>query len=486
MKQIKNKMKNNIKSEYKEINPKISNNILYNSFSIYSETTNLKKQQNNKLIKQKKINNNLRVFYFLFIILLVFLSRTIYLRIYTFIVIKNDDKIFKPDNKTIYNEEKFDSYIEAFNKSKDFININLRGKLINSTILFFPKKPKISIVIPCHNCKKYILRCIRSIQNQNFSDFEIIIVDDASDNHTLLYLTKLQEEDKRIKIISNKMNMGVFYSRSVGAFSSKGRYIFIVDSDDMYLDEYVLSTITNIAYKGNFDIIIFDSITTDLKPDVNTTKIHIRYGQKYHKPNLVLFQPNLGYYPISPSDNIEKPSINEIYLHPKCIKTTVYQKALNKYGRQRYLRYMISGEDILGNYILFNTAEVAKFVPRYGYIYMNNEKSSSKTERDKVFHEIYSIYTFDAMIDFSLNLSSNKKVLVNFILSILNSKYLRDALNTNDYNNNLFISCLDRFFNCSLISDENKNYVSEKGKYLSFINYNFSFFNNSKSEDDLI
>ena len=168
-------MKNNIKSEYKEINPKTSNNILYNSFSIYSETTNLKKQQNNKLIKQKKINNNLRVFYFLFIILLVFLSRTIYLRIYTFIVIKNDDKIFKPDNKTIYNEEKFDSYIEAFNKSKDFININLRGKLINSTILFFPKKPKISIVIPCHNCKKYILRCIRSIQNQNFSDFEIII-----------------------------------------------------------------------------------------------------------------------------------------------------------------------------------------------------------------------------------------------------------------------------------------------------------------------
>ena len=90
------------------------------------------------------------------------------------------------------------------------------------------------------------------------------------------------------------------------------------------------------------------------------------------------------------------------------------------------------------------------------------------------------------MIDFSLNLTSNKKVLVNFIMSILNSKYLRDALNSNDYNNNLFISCLDRFFNRSLISDENKNYVSEQGKYLSFINYNFSFFNSSLSEEDLI
>ena len=48
------------------------------------------------------------------------------------------------------------------------------------------------------------------------------------------------------------------------------------DSYDMYLDEYVLSTITNIAYKGSFDIIIFESITTNLKPDVNTTKIHIK------------------------------------------------------------------------------------------------------------------------------------------------------------------------------------------------------------------
>ena len=485
-------MGNNIKNEYKNIIPEKTNNILPSKISINSETTNLTNQQNKRIIKSKKINYNLRAIIYIIMIILFILFRLIYLRLYSILMNNTEsdddeyDENFKPDNETIYYKEKFDSYIEAFNKSKDFINNNIKGILLNTENILLQKKCKISIVIPCLNCKDYILRCIRSIQNQNFSDFEIIIVDDFSDNHTQLYLEKLQKEDQRIKIISNKRIMGIFYSRSIGVFSSKGKYIFIVDADDMYLDEYVLSSITNIAYKGHFDIVIFDSIITDLKPDIYSTKIFLSWREKYHKPNLVLYQPDLGYYPISPSNNIEEPNFNERHLHPKCIKTKVYQKALNKYGEQRYLRYMITREDVLANYILFNTAEVAKFVPRYGYIYVYNEKSFSKIDRNKVTFKIYNIYIFDAIIDFSLNLPRNKKVLVYFIMYLLKDDYLRDALNSNDYNNNLFISCLDRFFNCSLIPAEYKNLVSEKGRYLSFIKYNFPFFNNSNSKEDLI
>ena len=234
--------------------------------------------------------------------------------------------------------------------------------------------------------------------------------------------------------------MGGFYSRSIGTFSAKGKHIFTMDSDDMYLDEYVLSSIKKIAYKGNFDIIIFNSICTDLKPDVYTTNIFLTPLEINNKPNRVLFQPDLGYIAISPSDNIEIANVNEIFIRPKCVKTKVYQKALNKYGEQRYLRYMIADEDILGNYILFNTAEVAKYVPKYGYLYINNQNSFSKTQKDKV-----------------------------IFISILNNIYLKDALNSNEYNNNLFISCLDRFFNCILISDENKNLVTKRCLNLGFI-----------------
>jgi len=186
---------------------------------------------------------------------------------------------------------------------------------------------KICIVIPCLNCKKYILSCIRSIQNQDFSNFEIIIVNDASTDDTLLYLEELKKEEQKIKILNNKINYGLLYFRSIGALSATGKYIFPVDGDNMLLNEDTLSSITNIALKGNFDIVIFNSIYTDLKLDVYTTKISLTDWDKIHKPNLVLFQPDLGYYPITPSDNLEEITINEILMHAKCIKTKIYQEA---------------------------------------------------------------------------------------------------------------------------------------------------------------
>ena len=482
-------MGNNIENEYQKIIHENSNNILFHKTNIYSETSSLKISKKKKLIKRKIINYNLRAIFFISAIILFFILKAIYLRIYSIFASNEDDDDYEnsnPDNETIYFEEKFDSYIEAFNKSKNFINNNLKGILLNAPQITPPKNPKASIVIPCRNCKKYILRNVRSIQNQNYSNFEIIIVNDDSDNDTLITLEDLQKEDQRIKIITNKINMGTFYSRAVGTLSAKGKHIFTMDSDDMYLDEYVISSIRNIANKGNFDIIIFNLICTDLKPDVYTTNIFLSALEINNKPNLVLYQPELGYTAISPSDNIEFPFVKEIFVRPKCIKTKVYKEALNKYGEQRCLRYMLADEDILSNYILFNTAKVAKYVPKYGYLYLNNENSFSKTQKDRVKFTIYRIYLFDAMIDFSLNLANNKKVLVNFILFILNNRYLRDALNSDDYNNNLFISCLDRFFNCSLISDEHKNLVVKRVKYLSFIKYNVTYFNNSISEEDFI
>ena len=59
--------------------------------------------------------------------------------------------------------------------------------MINNEKIFLTKKPKISAVIPFHNCQKYILRAISSIHKQNFSDFEIIIANDFSTDNTLAY-----------------------------------------------------------------------------------------------------------------------------------------------------------------------------------------------------------------------------------------------------------------------------------------------------------
>ena len=128
-------MDNNIKNEYKNIIPEKTNNILPFKISINSETTNLTNQQNKRIIKSKKINYNLRAIIYIIMIILFIVFRLIYLRLYSILMNNKEsdddeyDENFKPDNETIYYKEKFDSYIEAFNKSKDFINNNLKGIL---------------------------------------------------------------------------------------------------------------------------------------------------------------------------------------------------------------------------------------------------------------------------------------------------------------------------------------------------------------------
>jgi glycosyltransferase involved in cell wall biosynthesis len=268
------------------------------------------------------------------------------------------------------------------------------------------------------------------------------------------------------------VNMGLLYARCIGTLSAKGKYILPMDSDDMFLDEDVLFILTNIISKGNFDIIIYNSISTDLKPNVYTTKFAPTIYDYKHKPNLVLFQPNLGYYHIAPSTNLEICYFNDELIHGKLFKTKVYKTAVNKLGKERYSRYMIIVEDDIVNNVIFNIAKSAKFIAKYGYLYINNEESHSKRQKDKVQKVRNYLYLLDPMIDFTLDIPRNKKVLANFIIFLFKQQYLKDLLNT-EYDNKLFISCLDRIFKCKYISDKFKNEIRTRGKNLNFIKYNF-------------
>ena len=216
----------------------------------------------------------------------------------------------------------------------------------------------------------------------------------------------------------------------------------------MFMDKDVFSVVTNIANKGNFDIVIFNSVYTDLKPDVFSTEVEPTFFDRNHKPNLVLFQPDLGYYNIAPDEN------------------------LGQIHKERYSRFLILAEDDIACNIIFNTAKSAKFIAKYGYIYINNDGSFSKRQQSNAQDVRNYLYILDPLIDFSLDFPKNKKVLVNFIIFLFQKEYLKDLLNY-EYDSKLFNSCLNRILNCKYISDELKNEVRIRGKKLSFIKYNF-------------
>lgn len=116
---------------------------------------------------------------------------------------------------------------------------------------------RISIIIPLYNCEKFLSECLSSIQKQIFTDFEIICINDASEDSTLDILLNFQKNDDRIRVYSNKERMGAAFSRNRGMGMAEGKYLVFLDGDDIF-DEMMLEKAYDTIEKNNADIVMFD------------------------------------------------------------------------------------------------------------------------------------------------------------------------------------------------------------------------------------
>ncbi len=94
---------------------------------------------------------------------------------------------------------------------------------------------KVSIICPCYNSEKYISQTLNSIFAQTESDFELLIVDDNSNDRSVEIIESYK--DKRIKLIKNKENKGAAYCRNIALANATGEYIAFLDSDDLWNKE---------------------------------------------------------------------------------------------------------------------------------------------------------------------------------------------------------------------------------------------------------
>ena len=95
--------------------------------------------------------------------------------------------------------------------------------------------PFFSVIIPLYNREKTIERAIRSVLNQTFQNFEIIVVDDCSSDTSSDIVKRLIEKDSRIIYLRNDVNSERCISRNLGIKASQGKYICFLDSDDYHL-----------------------------------------------------------------------------------------------------------------------------------------------------------------------------------------------------------------------------------------------------------
>ena len=94
---------------------------------------------------------------------------------------------------------------------------------------------KVSVIMPAYNSEKYISDSINSILSQTYTNFELLILNDCSQDRTLELITELAKKDSRIKVINNPVNLNIAANRNKGIEISKGEYIVWQDSDDISL-----------------------------------------------------------------------------------------------------------------------------------------------------------------------------------------------------------------------------------------------------------
>ena len=95
-------------------------------------------------------------------------------------------------------------------------------------------QPLVSVIMPAYNAAAYVEEAIRSVQEQTISDWELIVVDDRSTDHSFDLMQQAAAKDPRIKAYRNEKNMGVARTRNFGISVSQGQYVAFLDSDDAW------------------------------------------------------------------------------------------------------------------------------------------------------------------------------------------------------------------------------------------------------------
>ncbi|MFD0836290.1 glycosyltransferase [Mariniflexile aquimaris] len=218
----------------------------------------------------------------------------------------------------------------------------------------------LSVILPVYNAESYLEKCIDSILNQTFFDFEVILINDGSKDNSSTICEFYASKDNRI-IYINQKNQGVAIARNVGLKMAKGKYIGFVDADD-FIDNNMFQNILNPALIYNCDVVIAHyKICNKGKYIIPHTNIPVNtcLNKNEVKDNLLR-----SYY--TGSDPIIPDLWNKIYKYA----------FIKQHGHKFQIQKGVRASDYWFNFDVFKTAESVFVIEDANYNY-NNEISNS-------------------------------------------------------------------------------------------------------------
>ena len=228
-------------------------------------------------------------------------------------------------------------------------------------------RPKISFISPVFNQRNVLFSFISSVQKQKLEDFELIFIDDFSQDQSVKFIEGSKKEDTRIKLIKNKKNMGTLYSRYIGQKLAKALYSIFLDCDDIALEEGIFNSYNHII-KYNLDIVQFLTIWQD-NNSIFLKKVNYKYSRIIYKPILSY----IFYY----DSNFHKGNELNYALWDKLVKTKIVNKAFNYIGDKYVKKNIIIHNDLIILFALFQVANSYHHINEIGYFYIRNNKNST-------------------------------------------------------------------------------------------------------------
>ena len=267
----------------------------------------------------------------------------------------------------------------------------------------------ISVIVPVYNLENYIERCLKSIQNQTYSNIEIIVVDDESIDDSWNVINRIAKEDNRI-IPIHKENGGVSSARMLGLANANGEWIGFVDGDDE-IEEDMYEVLINNAFECNADI-----SHCGYKMIFNDGRITSFYDTKVKK-----IQDNTtGVIDLLEGDLIEPGLCNKLY------KKSLFEDI------ELDTNIKIN-EDLLLNYYLFKNSQLSIFedLTKYHYLIRDNSASRSKLSDYKIYDPIRvkEVILNDADDEYK---STAQKVFLRTLIYVYNSLIINEGDFVND------------------------------------------------------
>ena len=353
---IKNRLIN-IHNKGKIINKMITkrnakvNNIKYNNIRKISK----KVKSSNKKRKFLKIISFVTIFSFISFISYSAIKRKI-IKYYKYSQYEDID--IKSYNKSIeknYQEESMDI--------QNYMDLVFNGTVLDKDKIYYPSKnPKISIVISVFNGEAYLKTAILSIQNQNLKDIEIVLVDDGSKDNSVNLIKELMKTEPRIVLYENGENKGTLFTKSKGVLNSKGKYVIVMDEDDIFVQRDAFSSIYAEAEKNNLDMLGYILDYSGRKLDRN--KRRYSYSNKLKQ---IVYQPELSniMYTLHHNGHVSKfggSLVNHL------VRTDLFKKVIKLIDEENMNFHMNHHEDYILFFLLTRNAKSIKYIERIFYI----------------------------------------------------------------------------------------------------------------------